>query len=264
MTTLSVVIPCYNEEASLPHLFAKLRSLSGELRREYELEYIFVNDGSTDGTGEILERARSKAVGGAVRVVRHAGNRGLGAALQSGFAAASGELVAALDCDCTFDPLDLPRMLRELDEETDIVSASEYHPEGRTEGVNPVRLVFSKTLSKFYRFVFRSGLYTFSSILRVYRREVLAAIQIESSGFLSCAELMMKALAAGYCVKEVPVTLTARQHGKSKIPIVRTIASHLAFIARMRWRLWFSAAEGEASAVPSGAIPAWREAAVRR
>lgn len=238
--TLSIVVPCYNEEAALPHLLDKLRLLRCELQECWNLEYVFVDDGSRDGTGVILAELDRGNLGGPVRVVTHPSNCGLGAALASGFAVACGDFVAALDCDCTYDPMYLPAMLAWLDEETDVVGGSEFHPDGRVLGVSRLRLLFSRAMCGMYRWLFWTKIHSFSCILRVYRRRVVHDVPIDSAGFLSCTEILMRALFAGYRIREFPVTLTARQHGDSKIPIIRTVLDHLRFMAKLRLALWFT------------------------
>lgn len=249
--TLSIVVPCYNEEASLPFLKDKLATLREELAGTWQCDFVFVNDGSSDATADILDDW--KLAGESVVVVTHPKNRGLGAALASGFAAATGDYVAALDCDCTYDPLILPEMLAALDEETDVLTGSEFHPEGRVVGVNPLRLLFSRTMCLMYRWLFWTKLHSFSCLLRVYRRDCLQALPIRSHGFLSCTEILVRALSAGYRIREFPLTLTAREHGESKIPIVRTIFDHLSFMARMRWSLWWSFKSGNVRAAQAPA-----------
>ena len=71
--------------------------------------------------------------------------------------------------------------------------------------------------------LFWSRLHSFSSILRVYRRSVVEELEIKARGFVACTEILLRALAAGYTVREFPLTLTAREHGQSKIRILRTI-----------------------------------------
>lgn len=252
VSRLSVVVPCFNEEASLPHLKEKLAALREVCCDGWQLDFVFVNDGSTDATAAILDEWR--IADGRVRVVTHPTNRGLGAALSSGFAAAEGDYVAALDCDCTYDPLMLPGMLEALDEETDVLTGSEFHPEGHVVGVNAMRLLFSRTMCLMYRWLFWTRIHSFSCLLRVYRRDVLATLPIRSRGFLSCTEILVRALAAGYRVREFPVTLTAREHGESKIPVVRTIFDHLFFMARMRLALWFGPRQAKAEAVDVEAV----------
>jgi dolichol-phosphate mannosyltransferase len=235
--TLTIVIPCYNEEDALPHLRAKLIAL-GERLPDHVLEFVFVDDGSTDATPRMLADAERWELPGTVQVRTHAPNAGLGAALQTGFRAATGTLVAPLDCDGTLDPGLLPAMVAAMDDGTDIVSGSDLHPDGGCHGVPWLRLLLHRRVSTLYRWLFWSRLHSFSSILRIYRREVVERVEIRARGFVACTEILMRAVAAGYTVKEYPVVLTARQHGQSKIRILRTVRDHLQFMLSLRLALW--------------------------
>ena len=240
MTRLSIVVPCYNEEESLPPLYEKLDRVSRALEGRYEVECVFVNDGSKDRTAEVLDQAQDRVARAQVRVITHEVNRGLGGALQTGYAGATGQWVASLDCDCTYDPELLPDMMNALDDQTDILTGSEFHPDGQVLGVGRFRLFLSQGMSALYRWVFWSRLYSFSCLMRVYRREVFDHVKIRSNGFLSCTEVLMKAVAAGFRVKEFPLTLTTRQRGESSIPIVRTMFEHVWFILKLRVAMWFT------------------------
>lgn len=235
--TLSIVIPCYDEEEALPNLRARLGALGGVLPGQV-LEFVFVDDGSTDGTAAVLAGVPQWGLPGTVQILTHPRNAGLGAALQTGFRAATGALVAPLDCDGTLDPGLLPAMLAAMDDATDIVSGSDLHPAGACQGVPWLRLLLHKRVSTLYRWLFWSRLHSFSSILRVYRREVFDVIEIRARGFVACTEILMRAQAAGFVIKEFPLVLTARQHGQSKIRILRTVRDHLGFMLGFRMALW--------------------------
>ncbi len=129
MTTISLIVPCYNEREGIGHLLGVLNELQRGLGSAYTLELIVVDDGSTDGTAERLEE---ELAGGRfnARVIRHARNQGLGAAIRTGFAHARGELIATMDSDCTYDPLALMPMLALLEQGADVVVGSAYHPQG--------------------------------------------------------------------------------------------------------------------------------------
>ena len=107
---------------------------------EYELECILVDDGSRDGTTD--EAKRSFASFPRVVFEKHDHNRGPGAAVRTGFSKATGDVICTIDSDCTFDPLQIPVMLKLLDDrKVDIVTASPYHPDGGVENVPPWRLL---------------------------------------------------------------------------------------------------------------------------
>src|SRR5689334_5678655 len=110
---LSVIVPCHNEADSLPGLAAGLERLTKALAEQYEVEVVLVDDGSTDNTWELLQRFNDIFGGQAVlRLTRHEINRGLAAAISTGLSKAHADIVASLDADCTYDPLQLVTMLK--------------------------------------------------------------------------------------------------------------------------------------------------------
>lgn len=231
MTTLSVIVPCYNEREGLPKLWEILEELARMIEPTFQLELVCINDGSTDGTGELLEtfcRTNPRA-----RVLHHPRNRGLGAALRTGFAEATGELIATIDSDCTYDPRELPSMLQLMTPDVDLVIASPYHPRGGVTNVPGYRLFLSHNLSRLYAWVTGSKLYTYTSLFRLYRASVLRAVRFESDGFLAMSQIVVGALANGARVAEYPTHLTVRQYGTSKAAVLRLIKDH----ARFLWQL---------------------------
>ena len=235
-TRVSVVVPLYNEEEGLPLLVDKLTTLRQRLAPQCELECVLVDDGSQDGT---LEKLRQYFNGTPnVITVAHGRNRGLGAALRSGFQHASGEVIATIDADCTFDPLILPSLLEAMERENaDIAIGSPYHPQGGVENVVPWRLFLSRGASRLYRMVCPAKLFSYTSLMRAYRRRVLERVTPESNGFDGVTELLLRALFAGYRAVEIPTVLRRRASGVSKMNIARTIKAHLRLASRaLLWR----------------------------
>ena len=146
LTGVSVVVPCFNEVTALPTLIAALQRLAEEQRSLYRFELVFVDDCSDDGTGEYLE-AVSAAKG--LQTVRHSRNRGISAAIRTGMQQATEDIIAVLDADCSYDPRLLPQMIRLLEPDVDVVTASPYHPAGRVENVPAWRLAVSRELHSF-------------------------------------------------------------------------------------------------------------------
>ncbi|MER3400930.1 MAG: glycosyltransferase family 2 protein [Thermoflexus sp.] len=227
----SLIIPCYNEAENVPRLRAELEPVVEWLMADGGVEVIFVDDGSTDGTGRLLREA---FVGWPfVRLLAHPRNRGLGAALRTGFQAARGEIVITTDSDGTYPFEEIFRLLGHLGPEVDLVTASPYHPGGRIEGVPPWRQVFSFGASFLYRLILRTPVRTHTALFRAYRRRVLEAITVEADGYVAVAEIMAKALRAGLRVAEYPTTLRVRRFGRSKMKILRTVLAHLRLMARL-------------------------------
>lgn len=225
---VSLIVPCYNEEEGLPNLFSTLDKLSLMLKENYQTEIILIDDGSQDNTLKLLQDySRGKEM---VKVLRHDENRGLGAALKTGFANAAGDIMVTFDSDLTYNPLETPKLLDLMGETTDIVSGSPYHPQGRREDVSPLRVFLSRGLSKIYRVVLHSNIYSFSGMFRAYRSTSLKKIPFEANDFLATTEILVKAIRRGFEIKEYPTTLRGRQAGTSKLKIFYMIRRHLRFI----------------------------------
>lgn len=233
---VSVIAPLFNEEQGIPRLAEKLGELREQLRPKYELECVLVDDGSGDQTGEAVERCFRNMP--QIVKVAHDCNRGLGAALRTGFRNATGSIVCAIDADCTFSPLELPKLLAAMEEENaDIVTGSPYHPRGGVENVVPWRLFLSQGASKIYRVICPGKLYSYTSLMRAYRREVVERVSFESDGFVAVTEILLRALHEGYKVVEVPTVLRRRATGVSKMNVARNILAHLVLATRvLRWR----------------------------
>jgi dolichol-phosphate mannosyltransferase len=231
---LSLVIPCCNEEAGLPILEASLRPLIAQLARYGQTEIILIDDGSTDGTWAALQGLATRVP--EVRLVRHSMNYGIGAALRTGFAHARGEMIVTTDADGTYPFADIPRLLALLAPETDIVTASPYHPDGGVDGVAPWRLILSQGASWCYRLALgKRGktIHTYTSLFRAYRRNAVPYIMPEHEGFLAVAEILVRGVLAGYTIAEYPTVLRARRYGQSKARVMRITAAHLQFLTNL-------------------------------
>ena len=201
---ISVVIPCYNEQESLPELFEKLEAVMRELKCDYE--YIFVDDGSTDRTIAVLRslRERSPRVG----VISFRRNQGKAAALNVGFQAANGDYVVTMDADLQDDPGEIPALLRKIEGGADLVSGWKANRQDPLSKTLPSRL-FNRVTSV------ATGLklHDFNCGLKMYRRDVTEAINVYGE-----LHRFIPALAAweGFRVDEVPVKHFKRKYGHSK------------------------------------------------
>ena len=232
---LSIVVPCYNEAENVPKIQAEFFPVVADLSKNYSVEVIFVDDGSRDETWSALTRAfgSSSVPGVSVRFERHQVNRGLGAAIRTGLAAARGEIIVTTDSDGTYKFSSIPEMLACLTPDVDIVTASPYHPAGGVAGVPAYRLILSRGSSMLYRILVNWRINTFTCLFRAYRRRVIENVSFESNGFLAGTELMVKAMLMGYRVAEYPAVLYSRVFGVSKAKLMRTILAHLRFQARV-------------------------------
>ncbi len=224
---VAVVVPMFDEAANVDYLLRSLDELAARGRDRYAFEFVLVDDRSRDATWELLQRAcRDRSD---VKLVRHERNRGVAAAILSGIEAATCDVVASIDCDGSYDPLDLLAMVPLLDSAA-MVTASPYHPQGGVRNVPAWRLLLSKTLSRIYRIVLRSELHTFTSCCRVHRRDAMVGMRLLHEGFLGMAEMLVRVLRCGGVVHEYPTTLSSRLLGYSKMKTLRTIRGHVGLL----------------------------------
>ncbi len=235
-TPISVIVPCYNEEAVLPYLSNTLDEVTNRLRGRYRLTFIFVNDGSSDGTAAALHQLFGDRPD--CTIVTHPTNRGVSAAILTGIRRAETEVVCSIDCDCTYDPQELGSMIPLLTDGVDLVTASPYHSLGGVRNVAAWRLSLSKSASAFYRLVLRQKLRTYTSCFRVYRRSVILRLPLREPGFLGITELLGRLDLSGGRILEYPAVLEVRVLGRSKMKVVRTIFGHLGLLGRLIVQRW--------------------------
>jgi dolichol-phosphate mannosyltransferase len=224
---LSVIVPMYNEAENVADLVRALNASLAEAGRSWEI--VLVNDGSTDQT-EAAARTIAEA-DEHVRVASYTPNRGRGKALRTGFAAARGEFVAAIDADLSYEPRYILRLIEALEQnpDVDIAIGSPYMPGGGTENVPWARLWLSRLGNVVLTAAMPGNIHTITGIFRAYRRPVLESLDLESDGKEIHLEILSKALALGYRVVEVPAVLRGRKKGRSKFRFRATTLTHLAF-----------------------------------
>ena len=192
---ISVFFPCFNEEANVPRLVAESLKVLPAISRVFEI--ILVNDGSADSTGRIADDlARDDP---RIKAVHHQRNLGYGAALASGFQAATKELVFYTDGDGQFDIAEIALLLP-LIGEYDIVSG--YRANRQDSAIRRMNAYFWNLLvQKALKFTCRDV----DSAFKLYRREIFDHISVKSTGALVDAEILARATRAGYRITEVGV-----------------------------------------------------------
>ncbi len=208
---ISVVAPLLDEQDNLPALYAQI---TGALAGRYEYELIFIDDGSTDRSFEILKGFQ--AADPRVRVIRFRRNFGQTAALSAGFKYARGEVVVALDADLQNDPADIPRLVAKLDEGYDVVSGwrKVRHDDALTRRL-PSRLANGLISS-----ITGVHLHDYGCTLKAYRREILAEMRLYGE-----MHRFIPALASwsGARIAECVVNHRPRTAGKAKYGLARTL-----------------------------------------
>jgi dolichol-phosphate mannosyltransferase len=225
---LSFIIPCYNEEKGIINLYNQFSPIVDDLLKVWDVELIFIDDGSTDGTYKLIKEHFSKYDD--VKIIRHKKNLNLGSSIRNGFKVSSGDIVITMDSDCTYNPKGIYDLINMIDDETSIVTASPYHPKGGVNGVPPYRIFLSKRITNIYQILTKSKIYTFTALFRAYKKEVVKNVSFNSNDFIATAEHLIKSSLEGYKIKEYPTILHVRRFGSSKMKLFRVIVSHLKFI----------------------------------
>lgn len=240
---LSLVIPCRDEAENVQLLVRELTPILQQLRATRTVELVLVDDGSTDGTGDLLTGAFENDP--LVRIVRHQPGRGLGAAVRTGFRHSTGDIVITTDCDASYPFELIPALLERLTPDVDVVTASCYHPGGGVENVPGYRILLSKSASLMYRVLLDARVHTYTCLFRAYRRPVVETCEPDSDGFLGVTQVLASAILNGFTVRELPCVLRARRYGQSKARVARIIRSHLAYQAGLitSGRLWKRSAQ---------------------
>jgi glycosyltransferase involved in cell wall biosynthesis len=226
---ISVVVPLLNEEGSLQELYTEIAAAL-EPRGE-PFEVVFVDDGSTDGSGTVLSRLHEEHAN--VVVVRLRRNFGKAAALKAGFLEASGDVIVTIDADLQDDPAEIPQLLAKLDEGFDLVSG------WKTRRNDPLsRRLFSRLFNWTNALISGVRLHDVNCGLKAYRAEVVQGMRLYGE-----LHRFLPVLAAyqGYRVAEIPVNHRARQHGRSRYGPERYLRGFfdllsVTFMGRYRYR----------------------------
>lgn len=235
--SVTIVVPVFNEEASLEQLKGKLAQLHRALLPHYRVSFCLVDDGSTDRTFEGLAGVCPEDA--TLQLLRHETNQGVGASFQTAFANVKSDIVCTLDADCSYPPIDLMKLINLVSSgEAEVATGSPYHPTGNVDGVPPWRLLLSMQCSLLYRIFFPLKLYTYTSILRAYRGSVTQNIAFTHRDFVSAVEILLEAHRMGNRIAEVPLTLHGRKTGRSKMRVLKTILSHILFASGYAMRLY--------------------------
>ena len=208
---LSIVIPLYNEEENVEPLYAQLKAALEGVGREYEI--IIVDDGSTDGSFDVLKRLHEDDEH--LKVIRFRRNFGQTAAFAAGFDRSQGEVVITMDADLQNDPADIPLLLEKIEEGYDVVSGWRLHRQDPFLTRRLPSMIANWLISQ----VTGVHLHDYGCSLKAYRREVVKNVQLygELHRFIPAIANWM-----GVSVAEVPVRHYARRFGKSKYGLSRT------------------------------------------
>lgn len=208
--TGSVVIPAYNEAAGVGQSMLWIAAVLRDSLSDRDWEIVIVDDGSVDGTAE---RAASvadavEALGVSVRILQHAANRGLGAALQTAIAATRGDVVVVMDCDLSYHPRHIVAMVRALEEQhAQVVVASPYMAGGSTVNVPRHIERRSRLANAFLATISGSAVKTLTGMVRAYEGPFVRALVLKSVNDVINVEALYKVGVLRGRIVEVPATL---------------------------------------------------------
>ena len=221
---LSVVIPVYNEEENLPHLWPELRAVLEPLGLTFEV--VFVDDGSRDRSAEVIRDFRESDP--RVRLVRLKTNAGETAATDAGFKAARGRWVVTMDADLQNDPQDIPALLSHLDR-WDAVTGWRVD---RGQGDTVVRRVASRVANRARNWISDESIQDSGCTFRAFRRECLRELVLYR-GFHRFIPTLLRM--RGYRIIEMPVRNRPRRHGQSKYGVLDRLFVATADLLVVRW-----------------------------
>ena len=216
---ISVVIPCLNEAQSIAEAVGRARKALDE--NGYEGEVVVADNGSTDGSPELAERAGARVV--------HEQRRGYGSAYLAGFAAAAGEYIVMADADLTYDFADIPRFVEELDAGAELVMGN------RMKNIQPGampwhhRYIGNPVLTGVLNLFFRTGVRDAHCGMRAIRSEALPGLDLRSPGMEFASEMVIRAAKNRLDIREIPIQYHPRA-GESKLSSFRDGWRHLRFL----------------------------------
>jgi glycosyltransferase involved in cell wall biosynthesis len=225
--SLSVFFPAYNDSGTIASLVIRALQTASKLTPNHEV--IVVNDGSTDSTSQILDALGR--VYPALRVVTHDGNLGYGAALRSGFAAASKDIIFYTDGDAQYDPSEMEMLWERMGPGVDLVNGYKI---SRSDPWH--RIFIGRLYHHIVKISFGLKVRDVDCDFRMMRRSIFGKVRLEKSSGVICLEMMKKIQDAGFTIVEVPVHHYHRAYGRSQFfnfPRIRKTAIDVG-------RLWFA------------------------
>lgn len=212
---ISIALPCYNEEVILKANIATVVDYLKSKDFKYDWEIVIINDGSKDKTGEIADELASQDAH--IRVIHHPINLNLGNALKTAFKNSKGSIIVVMDIDLSYSVDHIEAMVDKLVEtSSDIVIASPYMPGGKVTDVPFLRKIMSRWVNRFMRVAAQDKYYTFTGMVRAYRRDFIQTVNLKTKDYEINPEILYKGMILRARIVEIPAHLDWTEQNKFK------------------------------------------------
>ena len=230
---LSVIIPCYNEKKSIKKIIDKI------FIQKINLEIILVDDGSDDGTVNIIKNYKRDS---RIKIVFHLKNKGKGAAIKSAVKFISGDLVLIQDADLEYNPKDYKKILDKFKEDKNVkavygsraLNNSNY--QGKITLMRIIRIIANRILTLFSNFINSQHLTDAHTCYKSFRAEIFKKINLKENDFSFCAEVNAKLSRMNVNIKEVPISYNGRTIAEGKK--IKLIDFFLAIKTTIKYRFF--------------------------
>ncbi len=228
ISSISAVFPAYNDGGTIASMVAAAWIALNQVTEDFEI--IVVNDGSSDYTSTMLMEISTRYP--ELRVITHPSNQGYGAALRTGFSAATKDWVFYTDGDSQYNPLELVHLVGALHDGVDVVNGYKL-----TRNDSLMRILIGRAYHYFVKFLFGIRIRDVDCDFRLIPRSILEEIGLKSNSGAICLELVKKIQDAGYLFAEVPVNHYSRKYGVSQFFVPWRIIRTLRQLADLYWML---------------------------
>jgi glycosyltransferase involved in cell wall biosynthesis len=204
---LSVIIPCYDEKDTIEEIVAAVKAVN------IASEIVIVDDGSTDGTREILKAMPDDPM---IQIIFHEHNQGKGAAVRTGFKCAKGDVFIIQDADLEYDPREYPMLLKPIEEKKASVVYGSRFLGGPRKTMFFWNMVANRSLTLLTNILYNSILSDMETCYKVFKAEVVRDLPLRSRRFEFEPEITAKVLKRGYRIYEVPISYNGREWNEGK------------------------------------------------
>jgi len=210
---VSIVLPCYNEQAILKNHIAIIVSYLESKNEKYMWEIVIINDGSNDQTGKIADGLAER--NNKIRIIHHPTNLNLGNALKTGFKNSKGEIIVVMDIDLSYSVDHIGKLVDKMIEtSSDIVIASPYMKGGKVIDVPFGRRIMSLWVNKFMRIAAQDKYHTYTGMVRAYKKAFIQTVNLKTKDYEINPEILYKAMILRARIEEIPANLDWTEQNK--------------------------------------------------